>query len=281
MDFQEITQYERKLYNKGIKYVAGIDEVGRGPLAGPFVVSAVILNLEKIFSTDFQEHLNRLIYNKGKEAPNSKNTEIYGEEIIFNTEMTGKNKVMSNLSQSEEDVKINDVGYTEKNIQNIKLYTQIRDSKKVTPRRRDILSEFIKNEAISYSIEIFEAEEIDELGISELTQRAFFNAVKNLRVKPQYVLTDTFEVAKLTKQHQKNIVSGDNKSISIASASIVAKVFRDNIMLKMHEKYPSYGFDKHKGYGTSLHIKAIREFGPCEIHRKSFEPVKSFLKNLS
>jgi len=265
MNFQEITQYERKLYNKGIKYVAGIDEVGRGPLAGPFVVSAVILNLEKIFNPDFQKILDRC-----ETEQSNKNLKV---------DMERKNKKMGKQSGGGVENKINDVGYIRTEVENIKLYRLINDSKKVTPKRRDILSEFIKSESISYSIEVFEAEKIDELGISELTQRAFFNAIRNLSVKPQYVLTDTFEVAKLTKQHQKNIISGDNKSISIASASIVAKVFRDNIMVEMHKKYPIYGFDKHKGYGTKMHIQALQEFGPCEIHRKSFEPLKSFLKN--
>ena len=265
MNFQEITQYERKLYNKGIKYVAGIDEVGRGPLAGPFVVSAVILDLEKIFSPNFQKNL--VTYEM--EKSNKK----------LNVDMGVNNKKMGKQSDREEGNMINDVEFVKNEGESIKLYKLINDSKKVTPKRRDILSEFIKSESISYSIEVFEAEQIDELGISELTQRAFFNAIRKLSIKPQYVLTDTFEIAKLTKEHQKNIVSGDNKSISIASASIVAKVFRDNIMVEMHKKYPIYGFDKHKGYGTKMHIQVLQEFGPCEIHRKSFEPIKSLLKS--
>ena len=235
MDFQEITQYERKLYNDGIKYIAGIDEVGRGPLAGPFVVSAVILNLEKIFSRDFEELIEKL--------------------------------------------KINDIRCGEKDNNKELLYTQIKDSKKVTPKKRDILADFIKNEAISYSIEVFEPKEVDKYGVSQITQMAFFKAVKDLGVKPQYVLTDTFEVKKITKEEQINIVKGDNKSISIAAASIVAKVYRDNIMVEMHKKYPIYGFDRHKGYGTRYHMDILRSQGPCEIHRKTYEPIKSMLLN--
>ena len=249
MNFQEITQYERKLFNDGIKYVAGIDEVGRGPLAGPFVVSAVILDLEKIFDKDLWD----LLENKEK-------------------------------NQRAEKPKNNDVGYIETTLKEKfnrderLLYTQIRDSKKVSPKKRNILSDFIKKEAISYSVEVFQPEEVDEMGISELTQVAFFNAVRNLKIKPQFVLTDTFEIRKITKEQQLNIVSGDNKSISIASASIVAKVFRDNIMIDMHKKYPVYGFDHHKGYGTKYHIEALCAHGPCEIHRKSFEPLKTLIK---
>lgn len=230
MHFQEITQFERNLYNNGIKYVAGIDEVGRGPLAGPFVVSAVILDLDKIFS----EELEKLI---------------------------------------------NDVKCTEKQERYL-LYTQINDSKMLSPKKRDLLADFIKKEAISYSIELFSPEKVDELGISEITQLSFFNALNNLKIKPEFVLTDTFEVKKLTKEHQTNIIRGDKKSISIAAASIVAKVYRDNIMVKMHKKYPVYGFDRHKGYGTEYHLRALYEYGPCKIHRKSFHPVKDLVEKL-
>ncbi|MBW6441804.1 ribonuclease HII [Patescibacteria group bacterium] len=264
MNFQEITQFEKKLYSKGIKYVAGIDEVGRGPLAGPFVVSAVILDLEKIFSNDFQEYVNSivLINNKLSNNPISK----------------GRNREKSKKEIGEETIEINDVQNKDDLKQKVDQYIQIRDSKKLTPRKRNILSDFIINEAISYSIEVFEPGEIDKLGVSKLTQKAFFQSIKNLKIKPQYLLTDMFEVAKITKQHQTNIVNGDDKSISIASASIVAKVFRDEIMIKMHEKYPNYGFDKHKGYGTKMHMEALQKHGICEIHRKSFEPIKSWIK---
>jgi ribonuclease HII len=265
MNFQKITQYERKLHDHGIKYVAGIDEVGRGPLAGPFVVSAVILDLEKIFSEDFQKLLKK----------------IMAKDVLRNKKPPSKAKrAQMNKNIKGEGININnDVQYGKRMIEKAKYYTQIRDSKKVTPKRREVLSEFIKKEAISYSIETFEPEEIDKYGISELTQRAFFSSIKNLNIKPQYVLTDMFEIAKITKQHQTNIVNGDDRSISIASASIVAKVYRDNIMVNMHEKYPKYGFDRHKGYGTKIHMEALHKHGPCEIHRKSFEPVKSMLKD--
>ncbi len=263
MNFQEITQFERKLYNKGIKYIAGIDEVGRGPLAGPFVVSAVILDLDKIFHPDFQKMLDC-------------DFSITGNDVK-RAETERKKTEMNKKDGRVQEYKINDVEYDEIDPEIYYLYKQIRDSKKVSPKKRDVLADFIKKEAISYSIEIFQPREVDEFGISELTQRAFFNAVQSLKIKPQYVLTDTFEIVKITKEHQLNIISGDNRSISIASASIVAKVFRDNIMVEMHKKYPIYGFDRHKGYGTKIHIEALYEYGPCEIHRKSFKPVKSLL----
>ena len=270
MTFQEITQYERKLFNDGIKYVAGIDEVGRGPLAGPFVVSAVILDLEKIFDEDFQKEVENNLSNN---QSSFKNVAVRTNRAVLNT----------NIMKEDGDSEIsryNDA-LSGKELENIcKLYGKINDSKKLSSKTREILSEFIKKEAISYSVEVFGPEEVDELGISKLTQKAFFQAIQNLKVKPQYVLTDTFEVVKITKEDQENIVNGDNKSISIASASIVAKVFRDNIMVEMHKKYSKYGFDKNKGYGTGFHLKAIKDFGPCEIHRKTFEPIKSLLKSI-
>lgn len=229
MHFQEITQFERKLYNDGIKYIAGIDEVGRGPLAGPFVVSAVILDLDKILSEEFTHIINDI--------------QCIDEE-------------------SKEWC-----------------YSQINDSKLINSRKRGKLADFIKKESISYSIVSLPSKEVDELGISEVTQIAFFNAIKKLKIKPEKVFTDTFEVKRLTKEDQLNIISGDKKSISIAAASIVAKVYRDNVMIEEHTKYPVYGFDKHKGYGTRYHLQALYSNGPCEIHRKSFHPVKNLIEN--
>ncbi|HNU76312.1 MAG TPA: ribonuclease HII [bacterium] len=263
MTFQEITQYERKLYKQGVKLIAGVDEVGRGPLAGPFVVSSVILNLEKIFSKDFQRDVE----------------ESWGRVVSYKyfMENTGKNEELNTEVTTRETSRNNDVllRHTEK--KETTLYGKIRDSKKVTPKMREILANFIKKDAISFQIERFEPEEIDKIGISALTQKAFFQVIKNIGIKPQFVLTDAFEIANITKGNQKNIINGDQNSITIASASIVAKVFRDNIMVEFAKKYPNYGFEKNKGYGTEYHLKAIDNFGPCEIHRRSFEPIKSKL----
>lgn len=218
-------QYELSLLNKGINYIAGVDEVGRGPLAGPLVVCAVVLNIEKIVN----------IYDEGNKRGQINATNFY---------------------------------------------SFINDSKKVTQKRREKISEFLVDESICYSISEIANSEIDDIGITQATQKAFYNAVINLTVTPQHVLTDAFEIKNLTKHHQTNINRGDQLSISIASASIIAKVYRDEIMTKLHnesEKYNVYGFDKHKGYGTKQHLDAIKKYGFCDVHRKSFEPIKSMI----
>jgi ribonuclease HII len=217
----DLIQYEKNLYSKGYRLIAGIDEVGRGPLAGPFVVGAVILDLEKVFDALHREHTNNDVASR---------------------------KVLG--------------------------YKDINDSKKVSGKKRSILSEFITKEAIAYSIIEISPEQIDKDGLSKVTQIAFYNAVKKLKIKPDFVLTDAFEIKKLTKESQLNIINGDAASITIGAASIIAKVYRDAIMVEMHKKYPHYGFDKHKGYGTKEHILAIQKWGICEIHRKSFAPIK-------
>ena len=217
-------QYEKNLLSQGKTLIAGVDEAGRGPLAGPLVAAAVILDLVKV-------------------------------------------KNVFDQARTNNDVKQNEHHF----------YTQIKDSKKITPKKRLYLDELIRKEAISYSIITISHKKIDSHGIGEANQLAFFETVKNLDTKPDHVFTDHFEIKKLTREHQTNIVRGDNLSVSIAAASIVAKVHRDKIMLQMHLKYPKYGFDTHKGYGTKKHFEALHRHGPCIIHRKSFEPVKSIL----
>jgi ribonuclease HII len=209
--------YEKELLDKNIALIAGVDEVGRGPLAGPMVVCAVILDSKKI----------------------------------------------NNLTN-------NDVSSPE-----LELYCQINDSKKLSPKTRSKLSDFITNVSICYSLIEISNTEIDSAGIGPCTQKAFYNAVHDLKVKPQYVLTDSFPIKCMPKDSQSNIIKGDSLSISIAAASIVAKVYRDNLMDNMHTKYPQYGFCQHKGYGTVKHMAALKQYGPCESHRRSFEPVKS------
>jgi ribonuclease HII len=289
MNFREITQYERKLYNNGIRYVAGVDEVGRGPLAGPFVAVAVILDLEKIFSKDLEDRWPKMNSNMevtGRENVASKRNNEEMSKLLGNTKTGDKNneenesrKYINNDVEYAKNRKYNQQknGRVRRNEEGTEFYRKIDDSKKLSAGKREILSEFIRNEAISYSIETFEAEEVDRVGLSELTQRAFLQSIRDLKIRPQFVLTDMFRIDTIRKKYQKNIVNGDSKSISIASASIVAKVYRDEIMIKMHEKYPVYGFDRHKGYGTGYHIDALKKYGPCDIHRKSFKPVKELL----
>jgi len=208
---------EKELFNKGIRHIAGVDEVGRGPLAGPMVVSAVIWDIEKISSRNYDVELE-------------------------------------------------------------KLYEKINDSKKLTEKSRIELSKFIKDNCLSFSIIEISNTELDLIGISKSTQKAFFESIKSLKIAPQHIFTDAFPIKNISKEKQTNIIKGDSRSISIAAASIIAKVYRDDLMTKYAEKYPEYEFEKHKGYGTKLHRDAILKYGPCEIHRRSFEPIKSMCR---
>ena len=213
METYNLTTFEKELWDKGLKYVAGIDEVGRGCLAGPMVVCAVILNKEHIQDID-------------------------------------------NLADEH------------------KIYSEIKDSKLLTPKKRLNIRDYIINEIISYSLIEVPHYKIDSDGITQCTKEAFYLATKKLNVKPHHILTDNFEVPGIAKQSQTNLIRGDNKSITVAAASIIAKVYRDELMIKLHEdsdKYKVYRFDKHKGYGTSLHREMIHKHGRSDIHRKSFK----------
>jgi ribonuclease HII len=194
MDF-----FERRFLSQGFRSIAGIDEAGRGPLAGPVVAAAVILPLP-----EFQEKL--------------------------------------------------------------------QDSKKLLPEKRETLYERIMQGALAVSTGLVEADEIDRINIGRATQEAMVRAVHDLRVQPDLLLIDGIVPVPLTMA-QRTIVKGDSLSLSIAAASIVAKVCRDRIMLAYHEKYPQYNFAKHKGYGTREHLQAIRAHGCCDCHRKSFRGV--------
>jgi ribonuclease HII len=213
MDASDLLFFERELWDQGMDLIAGIDEVGRGALAGPMVVCAAILDKNRI--PDFDN------------PP---------EELVP--------------------------------------YTMVRDSKLVTPKRRSILSEFLINEVISYSIVEVSHIVLDENGLVSSTQVAFSNAVKNLDVRPHHIFTDNYEIPDIAQHSQTNLKRGDNKSMTIAAASIIAKVYRDNLMVKLHEadeKYQLYCFDKHKGYGTLHHRNMIKKYGHSDIHRKSFK----------
>ena len=200
-----LLSFERKLWNSGIDFIAGVDEAGRGPLAGPIVAAAVILD---------RSHL-------------------------FNDVLNGQ-------------------------------YGKIRDSKRLTPKKRERLFDFIIENAISYSIYEVSSQEIDEIGISAANKLAFYNSVLGLGVSAEHILTDYFKIHEIKPEQQTNIKRGDNLSLSIAAASILAKVHRDRLMRLEHEKWPMYGFDRHKGYGTLFHRQTLAKHGPCEIHRKSF-----------
>ncbi len=204
--------YEEDLLNKGVRYVAGVDEVGRGCIAGPMVIGCVVYDLVKLFE----------------------------------------------LRNNKETSWIND----------------IKDSKKLSPLKRNFLNEKIKTITQAQATFFVSNEEIDENGISWAEKHGFSEVVKIVGVF-QFVLTDAFPVPTLMKNMQLNIIGGDSKSVTIASASIIAKVYRDNLMVESSKVYPQYSFEKHKGYGTKLHIEMIKKHGICPLHRKSFEPIKS------
>lgn len=213
MSLDTFIKYELPFWENGLDFIAGVDEVGRGSLAGPLVVSAVIIN---------KKHL----------------------------------------------LDINDLPLERS------FYHEINDSKKLSPKKRDYLSNILVNELISYSFSAISNEQIDQLGIMKCTQIAFSNAIKKLPVRPQHVFTDNFEIKDLAIQSQTNLIKGDSKSLTIAAASILAKVYRDKMMVDYHqksEKYKVYRFDKHKGYGTTLHREMIKKYGFSDLHRKTFQ----------
>jgi ribonuclease HII len=191
-----ITYFEKEGYEKGYLYIGGIDEAGRGPLAGPVVAAVVVFD---------------------------KDTKIEG----------------------------------------------INDSKKLSEKKRDELFELIKEQALDYGIGIVNNEEIDEYNILNATYMAMKKALNCLKKSPDYLLIDATTIPNV-EIPQNPIIKGDSKSISIAAASILAKVTRDSILYEYDKIYPEYGFAKHKGYGTADHYKAIDEYGITPIHRKSF-----------
>ena len=188
--------YEKLAYREGYRYIAGVDEAGRGPLAGPVVAAAVI------FPREF------------------------------------RNK-------------------------------EINDSKKLSAAKRETLYDIIKNEAIAVGVGVADSDLIDQINILRASLQAMSEAVQELNTAPDYLLVDGLHRVPLPTP-QKTIVKGDALSISIAAASIIAKVTRDKIMEEYDFKFPNYGFKKHKGYGTKVHMQRIAEHGICEIHRKSF-----------
>ena len=147
--------------------------------------------------------------------------------------------------------------------------SEINDSKKLSEEKREVLSEVIKKVAISYAIGIVDCEEIDKINILNATYKAMQIAISKIQQKIDYLLVDAITIPQI-EINQKAIVKGDSKSISIAAASILAKVERDKIMKEYHKIYPQYNFEKNKGYGTKEHIEALKKYGPCPIHRKTF-----------
>lgn len=153
---------------------------------------------------------------------------------------------------------------------NSKLIDGIADSKLLKPLKRRELAKEIKERAEAWAIGEISVMDINQFGIGQATQMAFSQAVKNLKKAADFFLIDAFYVKTLDKLKQKPVPGGDRISASIAAASIIAKVYRDDLMEKLHSAFPDYGFDKHKGYGTNFHRQMIKKFGLSELHRKSF-----------
>ncbi|NQT26339.1 ribonuclease HII [candidate division KSB1 bacterium] len=194
---QRMQRFEHRLWRSGIQYIAGVDEAGRGPLAGPVVAAAVI------FAKD-------------------------------------------------------------------SFIPYINDSKKLTAIRRERLFDQIQDEAVCISVGLVTSKEIDQINILRATHRAMKKAVESLDYPPEFVLIDG-TLAPQFSRPSRAIVGGDRKSYSIAAASIIAKVTRDRMMADYNATYPRYDFAKNKGYGTRKHVEALREYGPCPIHRTSFQ----------
>ena len=189
-------EYEQNAISKGFTSVCGVDEAGRGPLAGPVCAAAVILPEDTI---------------------------IEG----------------------------------------------VNDSKKLTEKKRESLFEVIKSTAVSYCIAYATVEEIENMNILNATMLAMKRAVEGLDVKSDYAMIDGNRMPELSIEGEC-IVKGDAKSMSIACASILAKVSRDRLLYEYAKEYPQYHFDKHKGYGTKVHVEALKQYGPCPYHRMSF-----------
>lgn len=201
-----LKKYEENLYNEGYKFICGIDEAGRGPLAGPVVVGAAVM---------------------------------------------------------PRDSKLE----------------WVNDSKKVTEKRREILYDRITEEALAWGVGIISEKEIDELNILNATKKglhlALGEVIEKLKQKPDIVIVDALREIDTFEIPYQSIIKGDATCYSISCASILAKVTRDRIMREWNEVYLMYDFEKNKGYGTAEHIKALKQYGPCPIHRRTF--IKHFV----
>lgn len=154
---------------------------------------------------------------------------------------------------------------------------EVRDSKRLSPAKREFLHDRLRESAVSVGIGSSPSEVIDTLGIAKATRLAMASAIGQLRPQPQYLLIDYLRLPEV-KLPQKSIKFGDSLCFSIACASIIAKVARDRLMVELEGDYPGYGFAEHKGYGTKEHLKCLRRHGPCPLHRRSFRPVKEILE---
>ncbi|NGP44143.1 ribonuclease HII [Bacillaceae bacterium SIJ1] len=201
--FEQMAAYEKDLRSQGKEWIAGVDEAGRGPLAGPVVAGAAML------TDDF-------------------------------------------------------------------FYPALNDSKKMSPAARKACYTYIMDNALATGVGIVTAEEIDAMNIYKAAQLAMVKAIENMNQRVDHVLVDAMKLAISTPQTK--LIKGDQKSISVAAGSVVAKVTRDELMERMAYRYPQYGFHEHMGYGTKKHLEALKAHGPCELHRKSFQPIKELIE---
>lgn len=213
MIYPNLTE-ERRLWKRGYKWIAGIDEAGRGALAGPVFVGVVIINQNFNFSSNFGH-----------------------------------------------------------------LLKTVKDSKKLSIKKREeVYKLLIKEENINWAVSKVSEKVIDKINIKKATELAIKKAlgkIKKEKLKIDYLILDGN--IKLNLQiPQKSIIKADEKVFSCAAASIIAKVSRDRFMKRIHKKYPGYNFANHKGYGTEFHLKMLKKYGPCQIHRQSFKPIKDF-----
>ena len=154
----------------------------------------------------------------------------------------------------------------------------LTDSKKLSEKKREQFYEILKKEALSIGIGIISAEKIDEVNIYEATKLAMQDAIKNCALKPEYLLIDAMKLD--TSIPSNSIIKGDSKSLSIAAASVIAKVTRDRMLIELDKKYPMYDFKHNKGYPTKKHLEAINQYGIIDLHRKSYAPVKEYLERI-
>ena len=159
---------------------------------------------------------------------------------------------------------------------NCKLIKGVADSKLLKPKQREDLSKKIQELAVSFAVGEISVEVINEVGIGKATQLAYVEAIKKLLPPPEFILIDAFYIKEYPEQIQNPIKNGDKLCASVSAASIIAKVYRDNLMRRLHEQFPEYNFYKHKGYGTKEHQAAIKKHGLCSLHRRSFN-LKKFL----
>ena len=201
----DLLKYEKDLYKNGVNLIAGVDEVGRGPLVGPVVAAAVILPINY--------HLDGL-----------------------------------------------------------------NDSKKLTEKKRERFYDILMQEAIAIGVGEASAKEIDEINIYQASKLAMMRALKNLKIKPEHVLVDAMPLKEIDIP-STSIIHGDALSLSIAAASVIAKVTRDRMMIELDKKYPEYGFAQHKGYPTKKHLEVLQKYGVLDNYRFTYGPVRDLINS--